>query len=65
MRVQSVRSADFWLLFWAVAVGTGGGLALLNNLAQLAAAQGGARDAHVVFVSLFSIANCCGRLLAG
>lgn len=50
--MQSLRTVDFWLLFWAVAVGTGSGLVLLNNLAQLAEALGGAQDSQVSSVQL-------------
>lgn len=51
------------LLFFAVAAGTGSGLTIINNLAQI----GKALDTKSIssFVSLVSIWNCAGRLLAG
>ena len=45
--------------------GMGAGLMLLNNLAQLVIALGGRPGSQAVFVSLFSVANCGGRLLFG
>jgi hypothetical protein len=42
----------------------GSGLVLLNNLGQLVAALGGAQG-PAVYVSLFSIMNCAGRIAFG
>ena len=42
----------------------GSGLVLLNNLGQLVAALGGTRG-PAVYVSLFSIMNCAGRIAFG
>lgn len=38
---------------------------LNNNLAQVVQALGGAKDGQGIHVSLFAVANCFGRLLAG
>lgn len=46
-------------------VGMGSGLSFLNNLGQLVVALGGESDGQAVFVSLFSVSNCAGRLLLG
>lgn len=43
----------------------GSGLVFLNNLGQLVVALGGAPDSQAVFVSLFSVTNCAGRLVLG
>lgn len=43
----------------------GTGLAFLNNLGQLVIALGGQGDSQAVFVSLFSVSSCAGRLLLG
>lgn len=43
----------------------GSGLAFLNNLGQLVTALGGATNSQAVFVSLFSVSSCAGRLLLG
>lgn len=43
----------------------GTGLAFLNNLGQLVIALGGKSNSQAVFVSLFSVSSCAGRLLLG
>ena len=45
--------------------GMGTGLAFLNNLGQLVIALGGKSNSQAVFVSLFSVSSCAGRLLLG
>ena len=45
--------------------GMGTGLAFLNNLGQLVIALGGESNGQAVFVSLFSVSSCAGRLLLG
>lgn len=60
-----LRSADYWLLFATCAVGMGSGLVLNNNIAQIVQALGGPADGQDVFVSLYSVGNCVGRLLGG
>lgn len=47
------------------AAGMGTGLAFLNNLGQLVIALGGESNGQAVFVSLFSVSSCAGRLLLG
>lgn len=42
----------------------GSGLVLLNNMGQLVAALGGGQG-PAVYVSLFSIMNCAGRIAFG
>ena len=51
----------FWLLFAQFSVGVGSCLAYLNNLGSILIALGGSKGGHVVFVSLFSVANAGGR----
>jgi MFS family permease len=54
---------DFWLLFVALTLGTGAGLMIINNLAQISRATGPEGHEKVgVVVSLFSIGSACGRL---
>lgn len=43
----------------------GSGLVFLNNLAQLVPSLGGAPGGQDVFVSIFSVTNCAGRLVFG
>ncbi|CAL5227480.1 g10457 [Coccomyxa viridis] len=62
--IQCLRSPEFWLLFTTSAILSGCGLTLLNNLAQMVEALQGAGSTSV-FVSVFSITNCLGRLCAG
>ena len=45
-------------------LGMGSGLVLLNNMGQLVAALGGTQG-PAVYVSLFSIMNCAGRIAFG
>jgi len=48
----------------AAGAGMGSGLVLLNNLGQLVVALGGGQG-PAVYVSLFSIMNCAGRIAFG
>ncbi|KAK9916344.1 hypothetical protein WJX75_001567 [Coccomyxa subellipsoidea] len=61
---RCLRSQSFWYLFFASAVCSGAGLTLLNNTAQMVEALGGGTST-AVFVSVYSIANCLGRLCSG
>lgn len=63
--LQCCTSANFWLLFLTCSIGMGTGLAFLNNLGQLVIALGGQGNSQAVFVSLFSVSSCAGRLLLG
>ncbi|DBA71965.1 TPA: hypothetical protein ACH3X2_010713 [Trebouxia sp. C0005] len=63
--LQCCTSLNFWLLFLTCSIGMGSGLSFLNNLGQLVIALGGESDSQAVFVSLFSVSNCAGRLLLG
>lgn len=63
--LQCCTSLNFWLLFLTCSIGMGSGLSYLNNLGQLVIALGGKSDSQAVFVSLFSVSNCAGRLLLG
>jgi hypothetical protein len=47
-----------------VRAGMGNGLVFLNNLGQLVTALGG-QGSPAVFVSIFSVTSCGGRLLLG
>ncbi|KAK9815489.1 hypothetical protein WJX72_004521 [[Myrmecia] bisecta] len=61
--LRCLVSLNFWLLFVSCCIGIGSGLMYLSNLAQLVDALGGSSPA--VFVSLYSVTNCAGRLLGG
>eukprot|EP00891_Asterochloris_glomerata_P001572 jgi/Astpho2/1572/fgenesh1_pg.00026_%23_48_t len=62
---QCLGNLDYWCLFMACLIGMGSGLVFLNNLAQLVPSLGGAPNSQDVFVSLFSVCNCVGRLVLG
>lgn len=65
--LKCFRSGSFWMLITINAIGSGAGLTLLNNLGEETyAVQGhGQYISRAVFVSMFSIANCLGRLASG
>eukprot|EP00243_Klebsormidium_subtile_P011987 TRINITY_DN706_c0_g1_i2.p1 TRINITY_DN706_c0_g1~~TRINITY_DN706_c0_g1_i2.p1 ORF type:complete len:601 (+),score=104.52 TRINITY_DN706_c0_g1_i2:271-2073(+) len=60
---EAVGNLNFWLLFYVATCSTGAGLTVINNLAQIVTALGGA--APFACLSLISVANCLGRLAAG
>jgi len=63
---QSMRRLDFWLLWIVFGSICGCGLTLLHNLGQIVPAYtDGKQTSCTVFVQLFSLMNCCGRLGAG
>ncbi|CAL5228367.1 g11486 [Coccomyxa viridis] len=62
--LQCLLSVNFWLLFISFCVGCGTGLVFLNNIAQLVSALGGG-GSPAVYVSVFSVSSCAGRLLLG
>jgi MFS family permease len=63
--LQCLRSADFWMLFAINGICSGAGLTLLNNVGQQVISLGDRKVSQSGFVSLFSVANCVSRLLAG
>lgn len=60
---DAIQGLDFWVLSFLMMTGPGSGLAVINNLSQM----GKALDADKVdlYVDLFSIWSCMGRLVAG
>ena len=62
---QVFCSAHYWLLFFALFAGQGGGLMVLNNVSQMYKAQNLSTSSASMAVSLLSIFNCFGRMLAG
>ncbi|KAK9818432.1 hypothetical protein WJX72_012528 [[Myrmecia] bisecta] len=65
--LQCLASLDFYLLWLVNGIGSGAGLTLLNNIAEqvIALTGDGPRTSSSVFVSVFSIANCIGRIISG
>lgn len=63
--LRCLAALDFWLLFLGGSAGTGAALMLINNIGELSVALGGATGEETTFISLISISNCFGRLVAG
>jgi len=62
---QAMAGVDFWLQFVAFLIGGGSGLVVINNIAQMNLALGGAPRLKNVFVTIISVSNCAGRLASG
>jgi hypothetical protein len=61
---EATATANYWLLFLVMMVGTGSALALVNNLGQMVGSLGGTPGAQAPFVALFSIGSAAGAGLA-
>ncbi|KAH7287131.1 hypothetical protein KP509_32G039600 [Ceratopteris richardii] len=61
--LQALRTPELWLLFFALYCGLGSGSTALDNLGQMAQAQG-YENTHI-FVSIFSISSYLGHLISG
>jgi len=62
---EAACTVEFWLLFLGSIAAAGGGLLLINNIAQVNLALGENDKVSNTFVSLLSISNCLGRMIAG
>ncbi|KAH9316721.1 hypothetical protein KI387_025348 [Taxus chinensis] len=60
---QALVKADFWLLFFSFLCGVGSGVTAINNMGQLAEAQGYSDVS--MFISLIGVWNFLGRLGGG
>jgi hypothetical protein len=63
--LQALFSVDLLILFFTVISGVGGTLTAIDNLAQMGASLGYAPSSVSTFVSLVSIWNYLGRVMAG
>ncbi|XP_022766129.1 uncharacterized protein LOC111311019 [Durio zibethinus] len=63
--LQAIFSTDMLILFIATACGTGGALTVFDNLGQLGKSLGYPTHSISTFISLVSIWNFLGRVLAG
>ncbi|XP_041022431.1 uncharacterized protein LOC121263543 [Juglans microcarpa x Juglans regia] len=63
--LQAVFSVDMLILFFAVITGVGGALTAIDNLGQMGTSLGYSRQSISTFVSLVSIWNYLGRVMAG
>lgn len=60
----SLRTPEFWLLFFALSCGGGAAVTMINNLGQLVHALGAGHGPET-YVALLSVANAAGRLVQG
>lgn len=60
---SAIQTTDFWILAFIAMMGPGCGLAVINNLSQMGKAMN--LDDVELYVGLFSIWSCLGRLIAG
>ncbi|KAG0560084.1 hypothetical protein M758_10G148200 [Ceratodon purpureus] len=60
---MALQTVDFWILALVAMMGPGCGLAVINNLSQMGKALN--LDEVELYVGLFSIWSCFGRLIAG
>ncbi|CAN1307879.1 Protein NUCLEAR FUSION DEFECTIVE 4 [Linum perenne] len=63
--LQAIFSIDMAIIFLATTCGVGGALAAIDNLGQIAESLGYKNRAISTFISLISIWNFLGRVLAG
>jgi hypothetical protein len=63
--LQSMRTVNFWLLFFAMICGMGSGLATINNMSQIGESLSYTTVEINNLVSLWSIWNFLGRFGAG
>ncbi|XVE61640.1 hypothetical protein DITRI_Ditri06bG0056900 [Diplodiscus trichospermus] len=63
--LQAIFSIDMLIIFVATACGTGGALTVIDNLGQLGKSWGYPTNSISTFISLVSIWNFLGRVLAG
>ncbi|XP_023535773.1 uncharacterized protein LOC111797103 [Cucurbita pepo subsp. pepo] len=63
--LQALFSVDMFLLFLATACGVGGTLTAIDNLGQIGQSQDYPKKSISTFVSLVSIWNYLGRVMAG
>ncbi|OMO73696.1 Nodulin-like protein [Corchorus olitorius] len=62
---QAIFNIDMLILFIATACGTGGALTVIDNLGQLGKSLGYSAHSLSTFISLVSIWNFLGRVMAG
>ncbi|KAF5750428.1 hypothetical protein HS088_TW03G00764 [Tripterygium wilfordii] len=63
--LQAIFSIDMLIIFTATTCGVGGALAAIDNLGQIGSSLGYPKHSIATFISLVSIWNFLGRVLAG
>ncbi|MQL82801.1 hypothetical protein Taro_015272 [Colocasia esculenta] len=61
--MQTLKTANFWLIFISLLLGSGSGLTVIDNLGQISESLG-YKETHI-FVSMISIWNFLGRVGGG
>uniref|UniRef100_K3WMU3 Major facilitator superfamily (MFS) profile domain-containing protein n=1 Tax=Globisporangium ultimum (strain ATCC 200006 / CBS 805.95 / DAOM BR144) TaxID=431595 RepID=K3WMU3_GLOUD len=60
-----LTDSRFWLLFSTVFILVGSSLFVMANIAFIVESLGGPMEQVPIMVALFSVGNCCGRLVGG
>ncbi|KAK1945893.1 putative MFS-type transporter YhjX [Phytophthora citrophthora] len=60
-----LTDSRFWLLFTTVFILVGSSLFVMANIAFIVESLGGRMEHISTMVALFSVGNCCGRVVAG
>lgn len=60
-----LTDSRFWLLFSTVFILVGSSLFVMANIAFIVESLGGPMEQVSTMVALFSVGNCCGRVVAG
>ncbi|POM60650.1 Major Facilitator Superfamily (MFS) [Phytophthora palmivora] len=60
-----LSDSRFWLLFATVFILVGSSLFVMANIAFIVESLGGPMEQIPTMVALFSVGNCCGRVVAG
>ncbi|KAG7380287.1 hypothetical protein PHYPSEUDO_007563 [Phytophthora pseudosyringae] len=60
-----LTDSRFWLLFATVFILVGSSLFVMANIAFIVESLGGPMEQVSTMVALFSVGNCCGRVVAG
>ncbi|KAG7395589.1 hypothetical protein PHYBOEH_003463 [Phytophthora boehmeriae] len=62
---ELLADSRFWLLFSTVFILVGSSLFVMANIAFIVESLGGPTEQVSTMVALFSVGNCCGRVVAG
>ncbi|GMF18438.1 unnamed protein product [Phytophthora lilii] len=62
---EILADSRFWLLFATVFILVGSSLFVMSNIAFIVESLGGPMEQISTMVALFSVGNCCGRVMAG
>ena len=63
--IEAMQTIEFYMILIAQFTATGAGLMVINNIAQIDLALGGAPGSEGTFVLIIGVSNCFGRMLGG